>query len=240
MKNILHKTNLFIRSLLFSIIIVITPIFWFFVILMSFPFPLRVRYGLVILWANAMVWTLKVICKIDYKIEGAENIDPKHNAVVLCKHQSTLETLMMPGLLNGPAIIMKREILRLPFFGWGAALTAPIWINRGDTRSAMQQINDQGTYWLKKGRFVLIFPEGTRVPYGEVGKYRLGGARLAVSAGYPVIPIAHNAGKFWPRRKFIKQPGTMHMIIGKPIETKNRKPEEVMEEVKSWIEGQNL
>ena len=125
----------------------------------------------------------------------------------------------------------------MPFFGWGLAAGDPISINRNDATSAMQQIITKGKKCLDSGRWVLVFPEGTRIAPGKVGKYRLGGARLAVATGYPVIPVALNAGRFWPRRKFIKLPGTVRVVIGPPIESKGRSAEEVLRLTRSWIES---
>jgi 1-acyl-sn-glycerol-3-phosphate acyltransferase len=130
----------------------------------------------------------------------------------------------------------KRELLWLPFFGWGLAAGDPISINRSDGASAMKQIIAKGKKCLDSGRWVLVFPEGTRVAPGVAGKYRLGGARLAVASGYPVIPVALNAGHYWPRRKFIKRPGTVRVVIGPPIESKGRSAEEVLNLTRAWIE----
>lgn len=144
---------------------------------------------------------------------------------------------MIPTLFKGPAIILKQELLWVPFFGWGLATVDPIAINRSNTASAMEQIISKGRKCLESGRWILIFPEGTRIPVGQIGKYRSGGARLAVATGYPVIPIAHNAGHFWPRRKFIKRPGTVQMVIGPPIESVGKTPDALINEVKDWIES---
>lgn len=235
-KSFLYQANLFIRSLIFSVIMIVTATVWSCVCILTFPFPLRIRFGTVILWTNWIIKVLKVVCNIDYRLEGAENIPADRNGVILCKHQSTWETFFMPGLFHGPAIILKRELYWVPFFGWGLAVIDPIAINRSDRSSAMAQILKKGKKCLDEGRWVLVFPEGTRVAPGHAGHYRLGGARLAVHAGYPVIPVVHNAGRFWSRRKFIKRPGTVRVVVGPLIETKNRKPEEVLEEAKNWIE----
>jgi 1-acyl-sn-glycerol-3-phosphate acyltransferase len=184
-----------------------------------------------------MVWLLKVVCCVDYEIKGLENIPKDRSGVVLSKHQSTWETFFLQSLFHEAAIILKKELLWVPFFGWGLATIAPIAIDRNNARSAMEQIIDKGKKYLAAGRWILVFPEGTRISVGKTGKYRAGGARLAVAAGCPVVPVAHNAGRFWPRRGFIKIPGTIQVIIGPPIETVNRSPEEVLEQAKGWIEG---
>ena len=144
----------------------------------------------------------------------------------------------MPGLFEAPAIITKRELLWVPFFGWAFATIEPIAINRSDKATAMEQVITKGKKCLEQGRWVLVFPEGTRIPWGKIGKYRLGGARLAIAAGgYPILPVAHNAGYFWGKNTFIKKPGTVRVVIGPLIETKDRTPEAVTEEVKNWIEN---
>ena len=232
----LQHINLFVRSLIFFIYMPLSASVWSIVCIVLSPLPLDKRYGIVIHWTTHMIWVLKVLCHVDYKLEGAENIPKNRNGVILCKHQSAWETFFVPGLFNGPSIILKRELFWVPFFGWGLATVAPIAINRKNTSSAMEQIIKQGKMRLESGRWVLVFPEGTRIAPGHVGKYRLGGARLAVATGYPVIPIAHNAGRFWSKRKFIKRPGTIRVVIGPLIETVGRTPEDVLDEAKNWIE----
>src|SRR5579883_196939 len=232
-----QKINLFLRSLIFSILS-LSFLLIYSIICVVFSFlPLKYRCKIVLTYTNLDIALLKYICGVNYKVTGLEHI-PKHRVgVILSKHQSTWETFFIPGLFNLPAIILKRELLWIPFFGWGAATVGPIAINRTKKSSAMEQIITKGKKRLAEGRWILIFPEGTRIPAGKVGHYRLGGARLAVATGAPVIPIAHNAGYFWPRRKFLKIPGTVHLVIGPLIETTNRTAEEVMEETKNWIES---
>lgn len=238
--GVLKKLFLLMRSLLF--IIIMNTVIFFYSFLCLIPLllrkiiPLHYRYQMIMLFNRSMVALLKIVCGVNYKIEGLENIPKDTAVIVLSKHQSTWETLMLPTLFNDSAIILKKELLWVPFFGWGLAIVDPIAIKRSDKSIAMQQVIQQGKLCLDKGRSILVFPEGTRIPYGKIGNYRLGGARLAVNTSYPVIPVAHNAGKFWPRRKLIKTPGTIQMVIGKPIDTKNRKAEDVMAEVKNWIE----
>lgn len=232
----IYQISLFLRSSLFSILSLLIIFFYSFICIAGSPLPLKYRYKIVISCTTLTLWLLKVICGIHYRITGQENIPKNRNGIILSKHQSIWETYFLPGIFHQPAIILKRELLWLPFFGWGLATVSPIAINRSDKTSAMQQIINKGKKCLEAGRWILVFPEGTRIPYGKVGNYRLGGARLAVMTGYPVIPVAHNAGKFWGKRSFIKKPGTIQMVIGPLIETQGRKPEEVMAQVKEWIE----
>jgi 1-acyl-sn-glycerol-3-phosphate acyltransferase len=230
------QVDLFIRSLIFSIYSLTTIALYSFLCVLSLPLPLRWRHAIIRFYMRIYINVLKVICRIDYVVEGLENIPADHRGVIMSKHQSTWETFFLPTIFHAPAVIVKRELLWLPFFGWGLAAGDPIAINRSDAASAMQQIITKGKKCLDSGRWVLVFPEGTRVSPGKAGKYRLGGARLAVATGYPVIPVALNAGYFWPRRKFIKQPGTVRVVIGPPIESKGRTPEEVLRLTRTWIE----
>ncbi len=237
-KKFFHTANLFIRSLVFSILSMVITIFYSVVCTLSWPLPLRWRSVVVRSWTQIMIWLLKHICYLNYHIEGLENIPRDRNGVVLCKHQSTWETFLLPGFFHQSTVIVKRELLWLPFFGWGMATINPIAINRSDKASAMEQVITKGKKYLETGGWVLVYPEGTRIPYGKVGNYRAGGVRLAIAAGdYPVLPIAHNAGRFWPKRKFIKEPGTIQVVIGPVIETKGKTPEQVLTEAKTWIEN---
>jgi 1-acyl-sn-glycerol-3-phosphate acyltransferase len=226
----------FLRSLLFSIVMAVTTTVYSFICVAAWPLPLRYRYKIVVGYTNGMVCALKIICGVNYHVEGLENLPKDRAGIVLSKHQSTWETFFLPGVFHEAAIILKRELLWIPFFGWGLATIDPIAINRSSAASAMEQIIQKGRQCLEAGRWILIFPEGTRIPSGKVGKYRLGGARLAVATGYPVIPLAHNAGRFWPKRQFLKKSGTIQVVIGPLIATKDRSPEEVMAEAKNWIE----
>ncbi len=230
------QINLFVRSLLFSTFSLVTITLYSFLCVFSLILPLRYRHLIIRCYLRAYIYALKKICHIDYKIEGLENIPRDRNGIVLCKHQSTWETMLLPTIFHDPAVIVKQELMWIPFFGWGLAVSDPIAINRKNKSSAMQQIIEKGRKRLQDGRWVLVFPEGTRVAYGEVGHYKLGGARLATATGYPVVPVAHNAGRFWPRRKFIKRPGTIRVVIGPLIETNGRSAEEVLALAKNWIE----
>jgi len=178
-----------------------------------------------------------VICGIRMEVRGAENI-PKRPCIVLCKHQSAWETFALQTVFPPQVWVLKRELLWLPFFGWGLALTSPIAIDRSKGKQAMRQLLEQGRDRLARGFCVVIFPEGTRMPYGVHGKYKVGGAVLAENTGTLVVPVAHNAGKFWGRNAFWKHPGTIVMSIGKPIDPKGLKADEINRRVEDWIEGE--
>lgn len=226
---------LFIRSLVFLLFqIVFTPIFST-LALFTFPLKAHTRYAFVSLWAKTMLFMLKVICNIRYEVKGLENI-PKQPCIVLCKHQSAWETLALQAVFPAQAWVLKRELLWIPFFGWALALTSPIAIQRSDGKGAIKQLLKQGKERLQQGFFVVIFPEGTRIPYGQRGKYKIGGALLAASAKSPVVPVAHNAGRLWGKNSFSKHPGLITMSIGESIDTTGKKAEQINAEVEHWIE----
>jgi 1-acyl-sn-glycerol-3-phosphate acyltransferase len=226
-----------LRSLIFLLLqLVLTPIFSTMAIL-TYPFPPLTRYRLISSYARTMIWLLKVVCGIRHQVIGIENI-PKEPCIVLCKHQSAWETLALQVIFPPQAWVLKRELLWLPFFGWGLAMTSPISINRSDGKGAVKQLLKQGKERLAQGFFVVIFPEGTRIPYGERGKYKVGGALLAASAGVPVLPVAHNAGRLWGRNSFIKRPGLITMSIGAPIVTSGLKADEINARAEAWIENE--
>jgi 1-acyl-sn-glycerol-3-phosphate acyltransferase len=228
--------NLFLRSLVFSCCMMISTVFFSFICILSRLFPLSYRHQVIRCFLYLQLYTLKVICRIDYHVEGLEHLSRQRNGIIFSKHQSAWETFYLPTVFHNLAIILKRELLWVPFFGWGLAALDPIAINRREKTTAMQQIIRQGQQCLAAGRWILIFPEGTRVPPGTTGQYRLGGARLAAETGYPVIPIAHNAGRYWPRRAFIKKPGTIQVVIGAPIHSSGQSAEAILAQAKEWIE----
>ncbi len=227
----------FVRSLIFLLLqIVITPVFTV-VALLSFPLHPIMRYRLISGWALTMLWLLRVVCGIRMEVRGAENI-PKQPCILLCKHQSAWETIALQKVFPPQVWVLKRELLRLPFFGWGLAMTSPIAIDRSDGREAVKQLLKQGKDRLQTGFCVVIFPEGTRIPYGQRGKYKIGGALLAASSGAPAVPVAHNAGKLWGRNSFFKHPGVITMSIGQPIDPAGLKAEEINRRAEEWIEAE--
>ena len=186
--------------------------------------------------ANAIIlWWLKVSCGIKVEIEGLDNI-PNRPVVALSKHQSGWETFFLQRALRPVSTILKKELLKVPFFGWGLAMTRPIAINRSNPKEALRAVLSQGKQRLEEGNNVVIYPEGTRIDFGQVGNYSRSGASLAINSGADILPIAHNAGACWPAHSFVKHPGTIHVVIGKPIPTNDRKSKELTEEVKDWIE----
>ena len=225
----------FIRSLIFLLLqIVITPLFTLIAIL-TFPFHPITRYRIISGWALTMLWLLRLICGIRMEVRGADNI-PKKPCLVLCKHQSAWETIALQKVFPPQVWVIKRELLWLPFFGWGLAMTSPVAIKRSEGREAIKQLLRQGKERLALGFCVVIFPEGTRIPFGQRGKYKIGGALLGVSSGVPIVPVAHNAGKLWGRDSFLKYPGVITMSIGTSIDPAGLKAEEINRRVEEWIE----
>ncbi len=228
---------LFLRSLIFVTFHAITIILFSFISIILWPFPFKYRYGVVRQWAVFNVWMLKKICGISYQIEKNEEI-PDEPCIIMCKHQSAWETLAVQAIFPPQVWVLKRELLWIPFFGWGLAALKPIAIDRGAGRQALNQIIEQGKERLTSGYWIVIFPEGTRVPSGEMGRFGIGAAKLAIESGYPIVPIAHDAGKVWPRNQFIKKPGVIKLVIGAKIATKDKTVTEVNQQVYQWMEGQ--
>ena len=225
----------FIRSLLLLLIqILITPVFTLFALL-SFPLHPITRYRIISGWALTVMWLLRVLCGMRLEVRGAQNI-PTEPAIVMCKHQSAWETIALQKVFPPQVWVLKRELLWIPFFGWGLAMTSPVAIQRSSGKKAVMQLMQQGKQRLDTGFCVVIFPEGTRIPYGQRGKYKMGGALLAASSGVPVVPVAHNAGKLWGRNSFLKYPGVITMSIGAPIDPTGLKAEEINRRVEDWIE----
>ena len=226
----------YLKSLIFSLFMITTTVIFSTMALMLFLLPFRTRYGLVRWFAVWNVWLLKSLCGLNYVIEGQENI-PEETAIIFAKHQSTWETMALQLIFPPQTFVVKKELMWVPFFGWGLAVLNPIAIKRGSGRSAIKQVVRQGIERLKAGIWVVIFPEGTRVRPGQRIRYKLGGAILAAKSGYPVVPVAHNSGEYWPKKQFLKKPGTIKIVIGPPIRTKDRKPEEILTDAETWIEA---
>jgi 1-acyl-sn-glycerol-3-phosphate acyltransferase len=233
----MSKFELFIRASVFWLLHVVSLILVVAVLLLTFPFKVKTRYRVGSSWAKLNAILLRHICKLDYRVEGLENL-PQGAAIALVKHQSTWETMLLQDFLPQQHWVLKRELMFVPVFGWGLALLEPIAIDRGAGRKAVEQLVTQSRQKLDNGGWVVIFPEGTRTKAGSKQRYKIGGAVLASQVDYPVVPIAHNAGEFWPKHSFIKYPGTITVRIGKPMQCKDRKPEDIMRDVENWIETQ--
>jgi len=227
----------FVRSLLFFLVQLVWTSVYASMVVFTFPLKPHTRYRIASGLAYSTMWLLRVICGIRMEVRGAENI-PKQPCIVMCKHQSAWETFSLQTVFPPQVWVLKRELLWLPFFGWGLAVTSPIAIDRSKGKQAIRQLLEQGRDRLAHGFCVVIFPEGTRMPYGVRGKYKIGGAMLGAASGAPVVPVAHNAGKFWRRNAFLKHPGTIVMSIGQPIDPQGLKAEEISRRVEDWIENE--
>ncbi|MDD4881822.1 MAG: lysophospholipid acyltransferase family protein [Gallionellaceae bacterium] len=226
------------RSLLFlAIQIVFTAVFAV-AALPAMLLPPIPRYRFVGIWARTVMVLARVILGIRYRVVGSENLPATGPAIVMSKHQSAWETIAYQLIFPPLSFVLKKELLRLPFFGWGLAMISPIAIDREAGREALRDIEVQGADRMAKGFWVLIFPEGTRVGHGEKGKYNIGGAWLAAKSGVPVIPVAHNAGRLWPKNALLKRPGEITVAIGPAIETAGKKPGAINSEVEAWIEAE--
>lgn len=195
----------------------------------------KIRWKLGYAWCAIISWMTKVFCGLTFEVEGLENIDPNQPVVFLSNHQSAWETLALRYILPPHSVVIKRELLYFPIWGWSLLTLKSIVINRKNQRASLRSLLKQGTTYLNEGLSVLIFPEGTRTAAGEVRKFSIGGAMLAHQAGYPVIPVAHNAGQFWPRYSFFKYPGVIKVKIGSVISTEGRKAADINSEAEQWI-----
>jgi 1-acyl-sn-glycerol-3-phosphate acyltransferase len=225
-----------LRSSLFAAFqLLLTPVFAV-IALLTFPLPALTRYRIITVWTRWVMWASRVICGIRYRVVGAENI-PKDPCIILAKHQSAWETMGFQLIFPPQVWVLKKELLRVPFFGWGLAMLSPIAIDRSSRRQALQQLVEHGQHRLAAGFFIVIFPEGTRIAPGKRGKYRAGGARLAVQTNTPVLPVAHNAGLCWGKNAFLKYPGLVTVSIGPPIQP-DGDAETLARRVEDWIENE--
>lgn len=226
-----------LRSTLFALFQVAVTLPYSLVALATFPLKAPARYRVITSWSRLMVIAAEKICGIHYRVVGAERLPPPP-FIVLAKHQSTWETLAFQSIFPRQVWVVKRELLWIPFFGWGLAMLAPIAIDRSSGQRALRQMLEQARDRMARGFCIVIFPEGTRVPPGTRGIYQPGGAWLAVKTAAPVVPVAHNSGELWRRNAFLKRPGTITVSIGAPIETHGLAPEALNRKVEDWIEGE--
>jgi 1-acyl-sn-glycerol-3-phosphate acyltransferase len=226
-----------LRSMLFAVLQVLLTVLFSVVALLSFPFSAHTRYRMITGYNRLVIWLARWVLGIRYVVRGREHL-PDRPAVVLAKHQSAWETVAFLFLFPPLSAVIKQELLKVPFFGWAFRMLSPIAIDRSAGREALKQIVNQGRAKLEQDFWVLVFPEGTRVAPGEKGRYGIGGARLAVETGAPVVPVAHNAGEVWPRRAFIKSPGTITVSIGPAIEPAGKSAAEITRATETWIESE--
>ncbi|MYZ45394.1 lysophospholipid acyltransferase family protein [Schauerella aestuarii] len=227
-----------LRSLLYALFLTVTVIPYAFACLLWSFLPLHQRYRLTVGWPRLAVWGARVICGIRWQVKGWENL-PDGPAVLLSKHQSAWETLFFPAYMpRDLCFVYKRELHKVPFFGWGLALLRMIPIDRARGRDAFDQVVAQGKLRLAEGRWPILFPEGTRVAPGQTARFKMGGALLASRTGAVVIPVAVNSGECWRRNAFVKRPGMITVSIGPVIPSAGLTPEQLNEKVQTWIEDE--
>jgi len=227
----------FVRSLIYTVFLFAWTFFYaiFFVIACSF-LPFKRRFILARVWGLVLLRVLKWTCGLDYRIEGLENLPPG-NHIALWKHSSSWETFAMAVVFPRQVWVLKRELLWIPVVGWGIRQLHAIAIDRKSGHSAVGQVVEQGKQRLAEGDWIIIFPEGTRMPVGQTRRYGVSGPLLAAECGKLIVPVAHNAGSYWPRRGLMKKSGTIRLVIGPPIAAAGRDPRETNLEVQKWIEA---
>ncbi len=233
----MKQLSVVVRSCLFFLLQSSLTVVWSVLSLLTFPFKPITRYRIITFWSRIVVWLAGAICGVRYQVRGLDQL-PGQASIVLSKHQSAWETLAFQTFLPPQVWVLRRSLLRVPFFGWGLAMMNPIAIERTAGIQALKQTLEQGRNRLDNGFWIIIFPEGTRMPPGERGRYHVGGAWLAGQTGVPVVPIAHNAGRLWGKNAFLKYPGMITVSIGTPIQPAGIKPAELSRRVEDWIESE--
>jgi 1-acyl-sn-glycerol-3-phosphate acyltransferase len=232
----------FLRSCLHALWMLVTVVPYAIVMLLASPFCGGVAlYRMAQGWLWLSLTALRLICGVRWVVHGRANLPDGRTspAILLAKHQSTLETFLLPLLMPHPlAFVFKKELLYIPFFGWAMSRLDMVHIDRSQRAQAFNRVVDQGKRLLAQGTWVIMFPEGTRIPRGQKGTYKSGGTRLAVATGAPVIPIAVTSGKCWPRKAFVKYPGVVHVSIGEAIPSQGRAAEDLTREIEAWIESE--
>ena len=232
----------FLRSVLHLLWMLVTVVPWAIVLLLASLFPRgEPLYWFAAGWLRVAMWGARWILGIRHRVQGMEHLpqDKRAGAVLLVKHQSTYETFLMPTLMPHPlAYVFKKELLHVPFFGWAMGRLDMIHIDRAQRAQAFNKVVQQGKRLLEQGVWIIMFPEGTRIPRGQKGQYKTGGSRLAIDTGAPVVPIAVTSAKCWPRKAFVKYPGVVDVSIGPAIPSAGRKADELMVEVEAWIEAE--
>lgn len=229
-----------LRGYLFLFLLILSMVlYWPFPVLLRFVLPARATYYVATFWGDIIMFLLKYVLGITPRISGAENI-PETPCVVLSKHQSALDIFVLLRVFKPQIWVFKRELLKIPFFGWALATTNPIAIDRSAGRKALKLMIERGTEKLKNGFWILLYPEGTRTIPGKKGVYKGGGMLLAQKAGVDIVPVALNTGLFWQKGNGVVNNGAVDIVIGKPISTKDKEIKAITAEVESWIEENSL
>jgi 1-acyl-sn-glycerol-3-phosphate acyltransferase len=227
----------YLRALIYYLLLVLIVVPYWVLVMCVAPLPRIPRWKIIAGWPRLAAWLAIHVLGVRYEVRGRENI-PADPVVILSKHSSAWETLAYSGIFPPHVYVMKRELAWLPFLGWGLALFSPIFINRSDRKNALRRTVEIGKQRLAQGFCIMVYPEGTRIAVGKRVKYKLGGAHIAVQTGARVLPVAHDAGRLWPRNSFLKRPGKVTVVIGAPIDSAGHTPEQLMRKVEDWIESQ--
>lgn len=232
------KIVLFLRSLAFEIGRALLTFVFGILAQLLWITPVRVRYAFLQNWTALTLWWLKVTCGLTYRVQGKEHIDVTQPSIIMAHHESAWETIAIQRVFPRQNYVLKKEILQIPIFGWTMAMLKPIAIDRKAGRQALKQLIEQGrTQLLKRRDWIVIFPEGTRVPTGTTGKINKGAAMLAKETGVPVYLVAHNAGQFWPKNSFIRKAGVIDMYISPPLDTEKMSVEEINQAARNWYQS---
>jgi 1-acyl-sn-glycerol-3-phosphate acyltransferase len=226
-----------LRAILFYMILLPFALIFGSLCVFTFPVPYRQRYNVIMSFNRIALWALRVCCGVKYQIKGGNDL-PDAAFVVISKHQSTWETFFLQLHFAPMSTVLKRELLRIPGFGWGLALLKPIAIDRSNPRAALKKVKADGTLRLSEGNNVLIFPEGTRTQPGSSGTYARSGADIAINANAPIVAVAHNAGLYWPKDGIAKHAGTIEVSISSPMYAEGRNSKQLTADVKEWIESE--
>jgi 1-acyl-sn-glycerol-3-phosphate acyltransferase len=216
----------------------VTIVYALFCLIVGPLLPFRPRFAVLSSINYFYIAWLRICCGVRVDVQGRENLPKEGAYVVVANHQSEWETLYLQLLVRPQVVVLKKELLKIPFFGWALALLKPIALDRSARRGALKQLLEQGTARLKEGLPVLIFPQGTRVPAGELGRMNKGGAMLAARAAVPIVPLVHNAGLYWPGKSFLKFPGTVQVRVGPAIPGDNASVDELHSQSTQWMEHQ--
>ena len=229
------KSLIWIRSLIFFVFQISTMVFFSLTGQVFWLGSAKLRYHYLHYWARMVVVGMRLICGVKYRVHGLENLDQSKAGIILARHESTWETFAFQEFPPPQSYVLKQELLKIPVFGWGLRLMSPIAIDRGAGHKAMKQVLEQGVEKLKNGFWVVIFPEGTRMPYHKLGRINAGGALLAKKSRAPVYLVAHNAGKVWPSGSFLIQPGLIDVYISPPLDVSDLTVEEINQKTEEWF-----
>ncbi len=235
--SLIYRLWLIVRSAMFWIWLFTTTTVFAIPALLASLVSFGVCYWVCGKWITVNMWGLEFLCGVKYNVQGQENI-PEQPCLIVSKHQSTWETFFFAYYLRHVLYVAKRSLAYIPVFGWMISLLGFVMINRNAGRGAIQQISEQARIKIPLGRWIVIFPEGTRMPVGAEPQYRIGAMKVSADTQIPMLPVAVNSGEFWPRMGFIKWPGTVTVIFGPLIHPGNKTPDELRTEVQTWIEGQ--